>query len=154
MYIYIYIWLRVYIHVYIYVYISIYIMYIYILCIYRNNKNLQYCPYRNLWYVAWIPCVYIYIYTYHIHMQLKCTLFYIILYIILYIVMLYVIDNIFANHTSSSKSFAFLLKKQKHLLSGVSATGLWLNPAILSNKWQITSLGSNCQTSATADQSF
>ena len=87
-------------------------------------------------------------------MQLKCTLFYIILYIILYIVMLYVIDNIFANHTSSSKSFAFLLKKQTHLLSGVSATGLWLNPAILLNKWQITSLGSNCQTSATADQSF
>lgn len=68
--------------------------------------------------------------------------------------MLYVIDNIFANHTSSSKSFAFLLKKQTHLLSGVSATGLWLNPAILLNKWKITSLGSNCQTSATADQSF
>ena len=153
-YLYIYMITSIYTCIYICIYQYIYNVYIYILCIYRNNKNLQYCPYRNLWYVAWIPCVYIYIYISYTYAAQMHAILYNIIYIILYIVMLYVIDNIFANHTSSSKSFAFLLKKQKHLLSGVSATGLWLNPAILLNKWQITSLGSNCQTSATADQSF
>ena len=57
----------IYIYMYIYKYIyNVYNVYIYILCIYRNNKNLQYCPYRNLWYVAWIPCVYIYIHIIYI----------------------------------------------------------------------------------------
>ena len=140
--------------IYICIYKYIYNVYIYIYYVYIATTKICSIAHIEIYGMLLESHVCIYIYTYHIHMQLKCTLFYIILYIIMYIVMLYVIDNIFANHTSSSKSFAFLLKKQKHLLSGVSATGLWLNPAILLNKWQITSLGSNCQTSATADQSF